>query len=189
MAMGAPIAVREFSSVAEMQRHAAEVKARLFAPRSAKIQALAPAVLPASQPIVEEPRAIWRAPIVSEYLPLTTVAQVNAEVLSVADVLRLVSAVTGVTRAQLLSQQRKYDVARARHIVCWLAARHGGVTLNQVGARLGGRDHTTILYGERRVTAVIAALGLDMTGGPYRQAGVLWRATWPKIDQGRNGRR
>lgn len=181
MAGGGPIPVREYTSAAEMQRHAAEVKARLFAPRPALGKVLAPTVLSALQLEPEPLKPSWRPPILVEHHSIVTRAQVYADVMSVADVTRVVAAVTGVTKAQLRSAQRKFDVTRARHIVCWLAARHSGLTLNQVGVRLGGRDHTTVLYGERRVAAVIAALGLDMSGDPRRQAGVLWDASWPKV--------
>jgi len=182
MAGGGSIPVREYADAAEMQRNAAEVKARLFAPRRPTLSdVFAPTVLPALQPKPEPLKPDWRPPIVVEHHSVVTLAQVYADVVSVADVIRIVAAVTGVSKAQLRSAQRKFDVARARHIVCWLAARHSGLSLNQVGSRLGGRDHTTVLYGERRVAAVIAALGLNMSGDPRRQAGVLWDADWPKV--------
>ncbi|MCJ2086512.1 hypothetical protein MKK88_10990 [Methylobacterium sp. E-005] len=179
MATGAPIPVREYASVAEMRRHALEVKARLFSGSLTNSNALAPAILPPVEP--KPVKSIWGAPVIVEHQPIVTLAQVHADVMSVADVTRVVAAATGITKAQLRSVQRKFDVARARHITCWLAAKHSGLSLNQVGARLGGRDHTTVLYGERRVAAVIAVLGLDMSGDPHRQARVLWDADWPKV--------
>lgn len=53
-----------------------------------------------------------------------------------------------VTVAELKGQGRSHRVVRARHCVCWRARKELGVTLNQVGRFLGGRDHTTILHGE-----------------------------------------
>jgi chromosomal replication initiator protein len=44
---------------------------------------------------------------------------------------------------------RRQYIVRPRQAIM-LAARRRGKTLNQIGAALGGKDHTTILYGARR---------------------------------------
>lgn len=41
-------------------------------------------------------------------------------------------------------------VARARHYAMWRMRRETRQSLPQIGAFLGGRDHTTVLYGVRK---------------------------------------
>jgi hypothetical protein len=56
-----------------------------------------------------------------------------------------------VTFADLKSPCRTKNLVKPRQIVCYLARRHTGRSMSEIGRWLGGRDHTTILYSVRQV--------------------------------------
>jgi len=57
----------------------------------------------------------------------------------------------------LLSSRRLHGIVVARHVACYLAKTLTGMSLPEIGRRMGGRDHTTILHAiaatERRLAA------------------------------------
>lgn len=57
-----------------------------------------------------------------------------------------------MTLAALLSERRDRESVRARHIVMYLTKRLTTVSLPNIGRRMGGLDHTTILHGVRKIT-------------------------------------
>ncbi len=57
----------------------------------------------------------------------------------------------GVSRPALLSPNRRKNLVRARQVAMWLAYRLTDKSYMMIGRALGGRDHTTILHGVRRV--------------------------------------
>lgn len=65
-------------------------------------------------------------------------------------ILDAVSKTTGVGVPALRGRRRTRPVARARQAAYWLLARHTSLSLSAIGARLGGRDHTSVLHGVRR---------------------------------------
>lgn len=66
-------------------------------------------------------------------------------------IIRMVVKRTGVTRAELASDRRRAPLVRARQVACWLMRHHTTLSFPQIGARLGGRDHTTILHAVRKI--------------------------------------
>lgn len=57
-----------------------------------------------------------------------------------------------IKSVDLLSARRTHHIVRARQVVMYLAKQLTLRTLPDIGRRLGGRDHTTILHGVRRIT-------------------------------------
>ena len=57
-----------------------------------------------------------------------------------------------LSREQLAGPSRARDVTFARHISMYLLHRYGSHSLNSIGQLLGGRDHSTVLNGCRRIT-------------------------------------
>lgn len=57
----------------------------------------------------------------------------------------------GLQPVDFLSQRRTADLIRPRHITYYLCATLTTKSLPEIGKRLGGRDHTTILHGVRKV--------------------------------------
>ena len=63
------------------------------------------------------------------------------------DVIRRVADVYGLTVERILSRDRSRQVALPRQVVMYLLHKESNISLPQIGEALGGRDHTTILYG------------------------------------------
>jgi len=68
------------------------------------------------------------------------------------DVLSVVSRVFGISNERLLGRERTREVALPRQVAMYLLREEGGVSLPQIGAFLGGRDHTTVIYACEKVT-------------------------------------
>jgi hypothetical protein len=52
----------------------------------------------------------------------------------------------GCSRADITGPSRVARLVRARHCAAWLARRWTPLSTVQIGQRLGGRDHTTVLH-------------------------------------------
>ncbi|MDR7037373.1 DNA-binding CsgD family transcriptional regulator [Methylobacterium sp. BE186] len=100
-----------------------------------------------------------------------------------ARVCRVVGLMPLEIRAEEQSQggRSEWDLARARHILFWLARRETGLSFEKIGKRLGGFDHSTVRHGYVRVGRVIAALGLEEVADPREMTARLWSADWPKV--------
>jgi chromosomal replication initiation ATPase DnaA len=74
-----------------------------------------------------------------------------------SQVLDVVSKFYSIHTIHIISQQRSAKICRPRHVVMWLAYHVTGMSLAQIGRRIGGRDHTTILSGIRKIQRQIDA--------------------------------
>ncbi len=63
------------------------------------------------------------------------------------DVVRKVADVYGLTIERILGRDRSREVALPRQIAMYLLREEVNCSLPQIGEALGGRDHTTIMYG------------------------------------------
>lgn len=68
----------------------------------------------------------------------------------VSDIIDQVDYEMGVQRCDLVGNDRSAGLFRARAAVCWLARQLTSASLPQIGAILGGRDHTSVLHACRR---------------------------------------
>lgn len=75
--------------------------------------------------------------------------------LSMDQIIRVVAEYYGVEVSALCSQSRSKELVRSRHIAMFLARQEAGASLPQIGTAMGGRDHTTILYGVNKITEEI----------------------------------
>lgn len=76
--------------------------------------------------------------------------------LSVRTLGDIVSARYNVSWYDLISLRRTARVVRPRQILMWLARHHTPRSLPEIGRRLGGRDHTTVLHSVRRIDEMMA---------------------------------
>jgi chromosomal replication initiator protein len=74
---------------------------------------------------------------------------------SVVEVIRSVAAFYGIEVAALCGQSRSKETVKPRHIAMFLARDLAGASLPQIGASMGGRDHTTIMHGVNKITEEI----------------------------------
>jgi chromosomal replication initiator protein len=61
----------------------------------------------------------------------------------------------GVERAAFEGRSRSRSIARPRQVAMYLLREETGASLPRIGAMLGGRDHTTVLYGCERIAGLI----------------------------------
>jgi chromosomal replication initiator protein len=69
------------------------------------------------------------------------------------DIVKTVGSFYNVTPEELRSARRTRRIAQPRQVVMYLMREETDASLPQIGAELGGRDHTTVLYGYERVRA------------------------------------
>ena len=53
---------------------------------------------------------------------------------------------------QMISKNRSNEIAKPRQIAMYLCKNMTDIPLDTIGSLLGGRDHSTIIYGIRKVT-------------------------------------
>ncbi len=75
--------------------------------------------------------------------------------LPAGEILERVARHFGLQPRQLTGRSRKRDIARPRQIVMYLVREETDASLPQIGELLGGRDHSTILYGCDRVAELL----------------------------------
>jgi chromosomal replication initiator protein len=74
-----------------------------------------------------------------------------ATALTIGQIMRAASEHFGLSEQLLLSPNRSKRVATARMVVMYLARQHTNLTLAQIGAELGGRDHSTVSHGAAKI--------------------------------------
>jgi chromosomal replication initiator protein len=70
-------------------------------------------------------------------------------------VLKMVSDAFGITVDQILARDRSRSVALPRQIAMYLLREEAQISLPQIGEVLGGRDHTTVMYGCEKVADLL----------------------------------
>jgi chromosomal replication initiator protein len=74
---------------------------------------------------------------------------------SVEDVLVATASLYGLTSKELIARDRRPVVAQARKVAIYLSRELTGKSLPEIGRRLGGRDHSTILAAVRSLSGDI----------------------------------
>lgn len=72
----------------------------------------------------------------------------------VRDIQEAVAEHFGVSRADLMADRRTVNHVRPRQIAYYLARELTPLSMPAIGLRFGGRDHTTVLHGFRKVEAL-----------------------------------
>jgi chromosomal replication initiator protein len=71
------------------------------------------------------------------------------------EVVRKVAEVYGVTVERVLGRDRSREVALPRQIAMYLLREEANISLPQIGEALGGRDHTTVMYGCEKISDLL----------------------------------
>jgi chromosomal replication initiator protein len=77
----------------------------------------------------------------------------NRPEVSSDEIVKTVANFYNVTTDELRGPRRTRRIAQPRQVVMYLIREETDASLPQIGAELGGRDHTTVLYGYERVRA------------------------------------
>ena len=72
-------------------------------------------------------------------------------------VLAAVSQYFGVALDALLARRRDKETVVPRQVAMYLMREEAGSSLSDIGARLGGRDHSTVLHGCERIAELLAS--------------------------------
>lgn len=73
----------------------------------------------------------------------------------VADIIREVCDLTGISITELKSPRKTHNLVRARYYIAWRARKETSASFPQIGRYLGRRDHTTVLHGVRQFQAAL----------------------------------
>jgi hypothetical protein len=156
-----------------MQRHALEVKARMFAPRPALKVILQLEPESAPEPEIEQECFITPDAEIPEDFEKFTVHPLRR-------LTTVVARATGVSYTELRSHRRLTNFVKARQILFYIAKNTTHHSLPEIGRRLGGKDHTTVLHAVRKVQAIVDRLNIELPETPAEMAEALWAAEWPK---------
>ena len=75
----------------------------------------------------------------------------SIRLVKIDDVERVVCEVLGVSRDLLFSKKRQWIYSYPRMLAMYLARKHTSATYSEVGKHFGGRNHSTVVAGEKRV--------------------------------------
>ena len=106
-------------------------------------------------------RVIAHASLTKEPVSMDTAKQTLASVVersqqvTLPDIITAVSTHYGVSSEEILSASRQKEYVLPRQVVMYLAREETRASLPEIGQALGGRDHTTILYGNQKIAAEI----------------------------------
>lgn len=71
-------------------------------------------------------------------------------------ILQVVASYYDLKPGELKGQSRQRQVTRARQVAMFLARKHTGASLPEIGRSFGGRDHTTVLSSVRKIAGMNA---------------------------------
>lgn len=77
------------------------------------------------------------------------------------DIIDFVARAFLIDRREILGPWRSYVPVRARQCAMWLMRRRTFMSLPEIGKRIGGRDHTTIVHGLNAMKREISKHSLD----------------------------
>ena len=82
---------------------------------------------------------------------LTDILRASDRKLSIEDIQRKVAEHYNIKLSDLVGQKRVRTIARPRQVAMYLAKQMTTRSLPEIGRRFGGRDHTTIMHGVRKI--------------------------------------
>jgi chromosomal replication initiator protein len=74
---------------------------------------------------------------------------------TVKQVIQAVSTFYHVQAQEITGRGRRKEIVRPRHVAMYLARHETESSLPEIGAALGGRDHTTVMYGIQKIEGLI----------------------------------
>lgn len=86
---------------------------------------------------------------------LREIAPKTRHELTTEAILKLVALQFGVKGADLKADKRTRNLTMPRHICWYLLRKHRGMSYPQIGEYFGGKDHTTVMHGVNRITALL----------------------------------
>lgn len=88
--------------------------------------------------------------VATSILSLEDVAPASP-VVHLAEILRVVCNLYGVTKGDVLSSRRQKEIVDARHVYFWIARKFTTCSFPLIGRHCGNKDHSTVMHGARKV--------------------------------------
>lgn len=82
---------------------------------------------------------------------LSQTVGVEERKINVPEILAAVSRYYNIEESDIISRKRKRDIVQARQVVMYLAKELTDASLAAIGAEMGGRDHSTVIYADRAI--------------------------------------
>ena len=124
----------------------------VYKPPQTPIVTLPEPRLPEALPEPPEARPQPKKPSILKLRELDTKEQIY-----ISDIIEMVLSFVPYRRAEVLGKNRTKVLASTRQVIMWLSRRFAGRSLPQIGQKLGGRDHTTVMHGCQVIEKLIAA--------------------------------
>jgi len=86
---------------------------------------------------------------------LADILRTNDRKINIDDIQRKVAEHYNIRLADMMGPKRSRNVARPRQIAMYLSKQLTSRSLPEIGRRFGGRDHTTIMHGVRKIEELI----------------------------------
>ncbi len=87
---------------------------------------------------------------------LADILRTNDRKINIDDIQRKVAEHYNIRLADMMGPKRARNVARPRQIAMYLSKQLTSRSLPEIGRRFGGRDHTTIMHGVRKIEELLA---------------------------------
>jgi chromosomal replication initiation ATPase DnaA len=96
----------------------------------------------------------------------------------------VVSQCSGVPVSDIIGHRRFAALAKARHILSWLARRYTRSSAPVIATHTGRREHTTALYSVARVHLAIREADIAAPADDVAEAwaAILWVTPWPALN-------
>lgn len=131
-------------------RRARAIRKAMYAPRPVK---MAPVEVPPPAPIA--PVIVWKP---RDILNIATPGfGTENRAATIRECLIYVSRAEGISMVLLTGAVRTGPLVLARHKAMWLCRNYSKRSLPEIGRKMGGRDHTTILHGVTKINRMIEA--------------------------------
>lgn len=108
------------------------------------VKAIEPEAMPAE---TDPPREPW--------FSIIDCVSIKREFPTIASIQKLICGRYKIKHSELLSARRSADLVRPRQIAYYLAKTLTPHSLPEIGRRFGGRDHTSVLHGVRKIAKLI----------------------------------
>ncbi|MFQ6551078.1 chromosomal replication initiator protein DnaA [Aestuariibius insulae] len=82
---------------------------------------------------------------------LADILRISERKVTVEEIQRKVSEYYSIRLSDMIGPKRKRDYARPRQVAMWFCKQMTSRSLPEIGRRFGGRDHTTVIHGVRRI--------------------------------------
>lgn len=141
------------SEVSEMIQRAKEIHYRLlFPPNAVEDQGidLKRKLIPPEAPPTPTTEKIEEE-VIEHQLTFPFIPPPQPKPLNIKPILRAIASYYGIFVSEIIGLSRTNKYVRPRHVACYFAIRHAGMSYPQVGRRIK-RDHTTVLHAVRKIS-------------------------------------